>query len=161
MLINPATFVRIYDKGVLITGEPGAGKSELALELVDRGHALIADDTVDIFIDDHGELLGQCPEASRGLLHLSDIGLINPQMQYGEKAIFQQPHAIDFIIELTASNRVNEARLKPFTTSTVILGHEIQTICLPPKTHQLALKVECLSSSSFCSARTVGTIREA
>ena len=75
--------VDIYGEGVLITGESGIGKSEAALELVKRGHRLVADDAVEIKKVSHTTLVGSCPELIRYFIEVRGIGIINVKQMFG------------------------------------------------------------------------------
>ncbi|MCI9292884.1 MAG: HPr(Ser) kinase/phosphatase [Erysipelotrichaceae bacterium] len=76
----------IYGKGVLIRGESGMGKSEIALELIKRGHMLVADDRVDCFRI-HNKIIGKAPELLRGMLELRGVGIINVQRMFGISSV--------------------------------------------------------------------------
>ncbi|MCX7946241.1 MAG: HPr(Ser) kinase/phosphatase [Hydrogenophilus sp.] len=73
--------------GVLITGDPGTGKSELALELITRGHGLVADDAVEIARVSPYELEGRCPELLRDYLEVRGLGLLDIRTIFGETAV--------------------------------------------------------------------------
>lgn len=75
--------VDVYGMGVLITGESGVGKSEAALELVKRGHQLVADDVVDICRIADNRLIGECPEMVRHFMEIRGIGIIDIRAMYG------------------------------------------------------------------------------
>ena len=75
--------VEIYGVGVLITGNSGVGKSEAALELLKRGHRLVADDAVDIRRVSAGRLVGQAPEMVRNFMEIRGIGIINVATLFG------------------------------------------------------------------------------
>jgi HPr kinase/phosphorylase len=79
--------VDIYGIGVLITGSSGVGKSETALELVKRGHRLVADDSVEIRQEDEGMLVGSAPELIQHLLEIRGLGIINVMTLFGAGAI--------------------------------------------------------------------------
>lgn len=79
--------VDVYGVGVLITGESGVGKSEAALELVKRGHQLVADDVVDICRVSDTRLVGQCPEMVRHFMEIRGIGIIDIRAMYGVSAV--------------------------------------------------------------------------
>lgn len=79
--------VDIYGVGVLITGGSGIGKSETALELVKRGHRLVADDLVDIRQPAENILIGSSPEIIRHLLEIRGVGIINVMTMYGAGAV--------------------------------------------------------------------------
>lgn len=80
-------FMDILGLGVLITGESGLGKSELGLELISRGHGLVADDAVDIYRTSQTALEGRCPELLRNLLEVRGIGLLDIKAIFGETAV--------------------------------------------------------------------------
>jgi HPr kinase/phosphorylase len=73
----------ILGLGVLITGESGMGKSECALDLVVRGHRLVADDTVEVRRRNDSELIGTCPELTRHHMELRGLGVINVRDLFG------------------------------------------------------------------------------
>lgn len=80
-------FMDILGLGVLITGESGLGKSELGLELVSRGHGLVADDAVDIYRNSQTSLEGRCPPLLQNLLEVRGIGLLDIKAIFGETAV--------------------------------------------------------------------------
>ncbi|WP_141432975.1 HPr(Ser) kinase/phosphatase [Bacillus sp. 03113] len=79
--------VDIYGVGVLITGKSGVGKSETALELVKRGHRLVADDCVEIRQEDENTLVGRSPELIEHLLEIRGLGIINVMTLFGAGAV--------------------------------------------------------------------------
>ena len=79
--------VDVYGVGVLLTGESGVGKSEAALELVRRGHQLVADDVVDICRLSDTQLIGECPEMVRHFMEIRGIGIIDIRAMYGVGAV--------------------------------------------------------------------------
>ena len=79
--------IDIYGIGVLITGQSGVGKSETALDLVRRGHRLIADDSVEIRQEHDGMLVGRAPELIRHLLEIRGVGIINVMTLFGAGAV--------------------------------------------------------------------------
>ena len=91
--------VDIYGEGVLITGASGIGKSETALELIKRGHRLIADDAVEIKKIADRRLIGSCPEIIRYLIELRGIGIINVKELYGVGSVKDQK-TVDLVIRL-------------------------------------------------------------
>jgi len=80
-------FMEIYSIGVLITGEAGSGKSELALELVTRGHRLVADDAPEFTQIAPDVLDGNCPELLQDLLELRGLGVLNIRQMFGDTAV--------------------------------------------------------------------------
>jgi HPr kinase/phosphorylase len=88
----------IFGIGVMLTGRPGIGKSEAALELINRGHRLVSDDVVDIK-DIGGKLIGSSPEVTEHLMEIRGIGLINVKSIYGVGAVLRSIN-IELVIEL-------------------------------------------------------------
>lgn len=80
-------FMDILGLGVLITGESGLGKSELGLELISRGHGLVADDVVDFYRINQSTIEGRCPELLQNLLEVRGIGLLDIRAIFGETAV--------------------------------------------------------------------------
>lgn len=89
----------IYGVGIMLTGESGIGKSETALELVKRGHQLIADDVVDIRRVSDDRLIGSAPELIRHLMEIRGIGIIDVRHMYGVGAVMLEK-TIDIIMEM-------------------------------------------------------------
>ena len=91
--------VDVYGVGVLITGESGVGKSEAALELVKRGHQLVADDVVDICKVSDNRLVGECPEMVRHFMEIRGIGIIDIRAMYGVGAV-SVSKSIDLVMHM-------------------------------------------------------------
>lgn len=90
----------IYGKGVLIRGESGLGKSEIALELIKRGHLLVADDRVDCYRI-HNKIVGMAPEILKEMLEIRGIGVINVAKMFGISSVMPKTE-IDFQVTLEA-----------------------------------------------------------
>jgi len=91
--------VDIYGIGVLIVGDSGIGKSETALELIKRGHRLVADDAVEIKKVSHDELVGTCPELIRHFIEIRGIGVLNAKELFGVGAV-KKDQEIDLVVKL-------------------------------------------------------------
>jgi len=91
--------VDVYGEGILIMGESGIGKSETALELIKRGHRLVADDAVEIKRISHNLLVGTAPELIRYLIELRGIGIIDVKELFGVGSV-KQTQNIDLVIKL-------------------------------------------------------------
>jgi len=91
--------LEIYGLGVLLIGESGVGKSESALDLITRGHSLVADDRVNVKRYPNDELVGFCAEPLRHLMELRGLGIINVQDLFGLAAV-RERKTIDLVIEL-------------------------------------------------------------
>ena len=95
--------IEIYGEGVLILGESGVGKSETAIELVKRGHRLVADDAVEIRKVSNISLVGTSPDNIRHFLELRGIGIINARRLFGVGAV-KVTEKIDLVVELELWN---------------------------------------------------------
>jgi len=98
--------VDVYGIGILLSGESGIGKSECALELIKRGHRLIADDAVDIKEID-GILMGSCPYITSGMLEVRGMGIIDIPAIYGMSSVLNTK-TISLLISLTLWNENEE-----------------------------------------------------
>lgn len=93
------SLLEIYGVGVLIQGRPGIGKSETALELVRRGHILIADDITKVYQREPGMLIGETSKVTEKLMEIKDIGVVNILNLYGVKS-FRHKKRIQMVVEL-------------------------------------------------------------
>ncbi|PXW91478.1 Hpr(Ser) kinase/phosphatase [Streptohalobacillus salinus] len=91
--------VDIHGVGVMITGQSGVGKSETALELVKRGHRLVADDSVEIRQEDYDRLIGTSPKLIEHLLEIRGLGIINVMTLFGASAV-RSHKKLDYVINL-------------------------------------------------------------
>ena len=125
--------VEVSGEGVLILGDSGIGKSEAALELMKRGHRLIADDAVDIRRVSARTLVGSAPDNIRHFIELHGVGVINARRLFGMGAI-KTTEKIDMVIQLVhwEQNKVYE-RLGLGDKCTDILGVEVPIYVVPVK----------------------------
>ncbi len=123
--------INIYGKGVLIRGESGMGKSEIALELVKRGHLIVADDRVDIYRI-HNKLVGKSPDMLRGMLEIRGIGVINVQRMFGIASVIPKAEISLEICLVQWENNADYDRVgiedKKYDN---ILGVEVPKIIIP------------------------------
>lgn len=125
--------IEIYGEGVLILGESGVGKSETAIELVKRGHRLVADDAVEIRKVSSISLVGSSPDNIRHFLELRGIGIINARRLFGMGAI-KMTEKIDMIVELELWNPEKlYDRMGVDTEYTSILGVNVPSLTIPVK----------------------------
>ena len=96
--------VDIYGEGVLITGESGIGKSEVALELIHRGHRLVSDDVVEIKKVSDATLIGTAPDITRHFIELRGIGIIDAKALFGVESV-KNTQSIDLVIKLEEWNK--------------------------------------------------------
>ena len=125
--------VEVYGEGCLLTGDSGVGKSETAIELIKRGHRLVADDAVEIRRTAQTTLYGQSPENIRHFIELRGIGIINARKLFGMGAIKLQ-EKIDMVINLEQwdSSKVYD-RMGLDNEYMKILGVEVPTLTIPVK----------------------------
>ncbi|BDR55814.1 HPr(Ser) kinase/phosphatase [Xylocopilactobacillus apis] len=124
-------FVEIYGLGVLITGESGIGKSETALELLKRGHLLIADDRVEIHQMNQNSLIGEPPEILRHLLEIRGLGIIDVMSLFGVGAVRDRAD-INFKVELVNWDNNNRYdRIGTQFKKDEILGIEVPRVTVP------------------------------
>ena len=125
--------VEVYGEGCLLTGDSGVGKSETAIELIKRGHRLVADDAVEIRRTAQTTLYGQSPENIRHFIELRGIGIINARKLFGMGAIKLQ-EKIDMVINLEQwdSSKVYD-RMGLANEYMKILGVEVPTLTIPVK----------------------------
>jgi len=123
--------VDIYGEGVLIMGESGIGKSETALELIKRGHRLVADDAVEIKKVSNQTLFGSSPELIRYFIELRGIGIINVKQMFGVESI-KATQNIDLVIKLEMWDQAQEYdRLGLNEEYTEILGNSVVCHSIP------------------------------
>lgn len=112
VLLAPSTtihgvLVDVYGEGLLITGESGIGKSEAALELIHRGHRLVADDVVEIRKTNAHTLMGRAPQITKHLIELRGIGIIDVKSLFGVECI-KESQKIDFVVKLEDWKKEND-----------------------------------------------------
>ena len=93
--------VEVYGEGILILGDSGIGKSELAIELVKRGHRLVADDAVELRKVSNRQIMGTAPENIRHFIELRGIGIVNVARVYGVGAV-KLSESLDLVVQLEA-----------------------------------------------------------
>ena len=123
--------VDVYGSGLLITGESGVGKSETALELVKRGHRLVADDVVDIRRVSDDRLVGESPELVRHFMEIRGVGIIDIATMYGVSAVLPSK-SIDLEVKLELWKQGKEYdRLGLTDEYGEILGVKVPYILIP------------------------------
>lgn len=135
--------VEVYGEGILLTGDSGVGKSETAMELVNRGHRLIADDAVEIRRVSNKTLVGSAPANIRHFIELRGIGIINARRIFGMGAV-KITEKIDLVInmEIWDSNKVYD-RMGMDDQYTEILGNKVPLLTIPVKPgRNLAIIIE-------------------
>lgn len=127
------TMVEVYGEGILITGESGVGKSETAIELVKRGHRLIADDAVEIKKISYNTLFAQSPPLIQHIIELRGIGVVDVMRLFGMGAI-KSRQELDLIINIEAwQDGMMYDRLGLENQYSSLLGVQIPTLKIPVK----------------------------
>lgn len=135
--------VEVYGEGILLLGESGVGKSETAIELVKRGHRLIADDAVEIRKVSNKTLVGSSPENIRHFMELRGVGIINARRLFGIGAV-KMTEKINMIVQLEQwdSAKVYD-RMGMNEEYTDVLGVEVSSLTIPVKPgRNLAIIIE-------------------
>ena len=141
--------VEVYGEGILLTGDSGVGKSETAIELIKRGHRLIADDAVEIRRVSKKSLVGTAPENIRHFIELRGIGIINARRIFGMGAV-KLTEKIDMVInmELWDNSKVYD-RMGMDNEYIDILGIEVPILTIPVKPgRNLAIIIEVASMNN-------------
>lgn len=147
--------VDVYGLGVLIQGDSGIGKSETALELIKRGHRLIADDRVDVYQQDELTVVGEPPKILQHLIEIRGIGIIDVMNLFGASAVrgFMQVQLVVYL-EAWAKNKKYD-RLGSDDTMVEIANVGVPQIKIPVKTgRNVAIIIE-VAAMNF-RAKTMG-----
>lgn len=99
--------LRVFGLGVLIIGRSGIGKSECALDLIDRGHCLVADDFVELSLDSRGRVTGRSPELIRHHMEVRGLGILNIMELFGPDSV-QESSSVDLVVELLEWDQFKE-----------------------------------------------------
>lgn len=125
--------VEVYGEGILLVGDSGVGKSETAIELIKRGHRLIADDAVEIRRVSKKSLVGTAPENIRHFIELRGIGIINARQIFGMGAV-KLTEKIDMVINLEIWDKTKVYdRMGMENEYTEILGLRVPVLTIPVK----------------------------
>lgn len=138
--------LEVFGLGILITGASGTGKSELALELISRGHRLIADDTPQLTRVATNVIEGTCPSTLRDFLEVRGLGILNIRRMFGDSAI-KRNKRVRLVIQLVRPNETSipaELRLHGARDTHAVLDVSIPKLDLPiAPGRNLAVLVEC------------------
>lgn len=126
-------FMEVQGFGALIKGDAAIGKSELALELISRGHRLIADDIVDFFHISPERIEGRCPPLLQDFLEVRGLGILNIRALFGDNAV-KPTKPLDLIIQLEHASKLVPAALDRLSINTqheTVLGVKIPKFNIP------------------------------
>lgn len=124
-------FLEVLGLGVLISGDPSVGKSELALELVTRGHRLVADDALEVYAVSPDTLEGRCPPLLQDFMEVRGLGVLNMRRLFGETSVKLKKN-VKLIIHLTPAEKWHTVdRLDMKAESREILGVAVPEVRIP------------------------------
>jgi HPr kinase/phosphorylase len=155
-------FMDILGLGVLLTGESGLGKSELGLELISRGHGLVADDAVDLYKISQSALEGRCPELLMNLLEVRGIGLLDIKAIFGETAV-RRKMRLKLIVHLVRKETMEREfeRLPYEPLYEDILGIPVRKVVITVDAgRNLAVLVEAAVRNTILQLRGIDTYQE-
>ncbi|MEZ2720195.1 HPr(Ser) kinase/phosphatase [Paenalcaligenes hominis] len=153
-------FLDVLGLGVMITGESGLGKSELALELISRGHGLVADDAVELSRTAPHIIEGHCPPLIQNLLEVRGLGLLDIRTIFGETSV-RRKMPLRLIVHLLRSNADSFERLPIQQQTQTVLGVEIRQVMLQVAAgRNLAVLVEAAVRNTILSIRGIDTMQE-
>jgi HPr kinase/phosphorylase len=156
-------FMDVLGLGVLITGESGVGKSELGLELISRGHGLVADDVVEISRIAVNTLEGRCPPLLKDFLEVRGLGLLNIRTIFGETAVRRKMklRLIAHLERPQAGTRDISERLPLAALSEDILGVTVGKVTIPVAAgRNLAVLVEAAVRNQILKLRGIDSMAE-
>ncbi len=151
----------VLGMGVLITGESGLGKSELALELISRGHGLVADDVVEMTQIAPTMIEGRCPGLLQNLLEVRGLGLLDIKAIFGETAVRRRMR-LKLIVHLVRRSALDETERLPMSTQYEdVLGVSIRRVVLPVAAgRNLAVLLEAAVRNTILQFRGIDTLAD-
>ncbi|BCK86568.1 HPr kinase/phosphorylase [Sideroxyarcus emersonii] len=155
-------FLDVLGVGVMITGDSGVGKSELALELITRGSGLVADDITELYRISPETLEGRCPDLLRDFLEVRGLGMLNIRTMFGETAV-RRKKSLKLIVHLYRPPHDDLSKLErlPTSGSEEILGVRISKVELPVMAgRNLAVLVEAAARNFVLQQRGIDTMQE-
>ena len=155
-------FMDILGLGVLLTGESGLGKSELGLELISRGHGLVADDAVDLYRVSQTAIDGRCPELLINLLEVRGIGLLDIKAIFGETAV-RRKMRLKLIVHLVRKETMERdfERLPYEPLYEEVLNMPVRKVVIAVDAgRNLAVLVEAAVRNTILQLRGIDTYRE-
>ena len=132
-ITRSGVLMEIYGEGVLIQGESGVGKSEVAIELIQRGHRIIADDAVEIKVTNHNTLMGSAPDLIRHYMELRGIGVVDVRSLFGMR-VTKMEQEIELVVTLEPwDDHAVYDRFGLEGATTEILDVEVPAVTIPVK----------------------------
>jgi HPr kinase/phosphorylase len=157
----PGVFLDVLGLGVLITGESGLGKSELALDLISRGHGLVADDVVEFSRTAPNIIEGHCPPLLQNILEVRGLGLLDIRTIFGETSVRRKMRLklIVHLVRATAEDRFERLPLQDIRQE--MLGMPVRKVLLQVAAgRNLAVLVEAAVRNTILKLRGIDTLSE-
>jgi len=155
-------FLDVLGVGVMITGDSGVGKSELALELITRGSGLVADDITELYRISPETLEGRCPELLRDFLEVRGLGMLNIRTMFGETAV-RRKKSLKLIVHLYRPPHDDLSKLDrlPQSGREEIMGVNVSKVEIPVMAgRNLAVLVEAAARNFVLQQRGIDTMQE-
>ncbi|MDO8311032.1 MAG: HPr(Ser) kinase/phosphatase [Sideroxyarcus sp.] len=155
-------FIDVLGVGVMITGDSGVGKSELALELITRGNGLVADDIVELYRISPEALEGRCPDLLRDFLEVRGLGVLNIRTMFGETAV-RRKKSLKLIVHLYRPQHDDLSKLErlPQSGQEEILSVRVSKVEVPVMAgRNLAVLVEAAARNFVLQQRGIDTMQE-
>lgn len=154
-------FMDVFGMGILITGDSGVGKSELALELISRGHGLVADDVVEMGRIAPATVEGRCPGMLRDFLEVRGLGLLNIRTIFGETAS-RRKMKLKLIVHLQKSAIGADAPRLPLDAQTQeVLGVPVRKVVIPVAAgRNLAVLLEAAVRNTILQLRGIDSMQD-
>jgi HPr kinase/phosphorylase len=156
-------FMDVLGLGVLITGESGVGKSELGIELITRGHGLVADEVVEVSRIGGGALEGRCPALLKDFIEVRGLGVLNIRTIFGETAVRRKMklRLVTHLSRIPSSSRDPSERLPLSELTEEILGVTVRKVIIPVAAgRNLAVLVEAAVRNEILKLRGIDSMAE-
>lgn len=154
-MVIPGTLISLFNRGVLLQGDAGIGKSELALGLIDRGHCLVADDAPELSLNTHGEIIGSTPPGFSGFIEARGIGVINVERLYGAGSTAPSVR-LDLILKMERIDCDDASRVAARCGVEHICGRDVPWRVLPvkegrnmPLLAEILVRIQLLSEQGY------------
>lgn len=156
-------FMEVQGFGALIKGSPAIGKSELALELISRGHRLIADDIVDFYRISPERVEGRCPPLLQDFLEVRGLGILNIRELFGDNSV-KPTKPLDLIIQLEMADKLEPEQLDRLSIKALheeVLGVKISKVHIPIAAgRNIAVLVEVAIRNHMLMLRGVNSTKQ-
>lgn len=156
MLTMHGVFLDVFGMGILLTGKSGVGKSEIALSLIDRGHRLVADDSVEFTRLDEQTIIGRCPDLLRDFLEVRGLGVLNIRAMFGDISVKTRKilHLVVNLLAISDEQFQTTDRLHGMHRNRKILQVNVPEVSIPVAPgRNLAILVESAARNQLQRAK--------